>query len=135
MSGWRARARLVGVLGLVAVGGVVGASARHAIAELVDGGSIPWGTLVANVAGSFALGVVVAMASRHEREPWWYPLLGVGALGAMTTMSTFLVEVVLMLDDGRFVAGVAYVGLTLVLGLTAGWLGLSLVRPPWVASS
>jgi CrcB protein len=129
VSGGRAGARLLAVLALVAIGGVVGAAARHAIAELVDSGPIPWGTLIANVVGSLALGVVVAMASRHEREPWWYPLIGIGALGAMTTMSTFQVEVVLMLDEGRFVAAAGYVALTLVLGLAAGWLGLSLARP------
>ena len=44
------------------------------------------------VVGSAALGVVVRLAARDRREPWWYPMVGVGALGALTTMSSFQVE-------------------------------------------
>lgn len=115
-------------VGLVALGGVTGAIARHQITEALDGGSLPWGTLVANVVGSALLGVVVAIAARRRVEPWWYPLVGVGMLGALTTMSSFLVEVVLLVDDGRAMAAVAYVVLSVVLGLAAGWCGLRVAR-------
>ena len=116
------------VLALVAVGGVAGAASRHWLSEALDDGALPWGTLVANVVGSAALGVVVRLAARDRREPWWYPMVGVGALGALTTMSSFQVEVVLLVDDGRAPAAGAYVILTVVLGLVAAWCGTRAAR-------
>ena len=118
----------LGVLTLVAVGGVVGSTGRHLISEALSGGALPWGTLVANVVGSAALGVTVQLASRHAREPWWYPLVGIGVLGALTTMSSFQVELVLLVDDGRVPAAVVYMAATLVLGIGAGWAGLTVAR-------
>jgi fluoride exporter len=118
----------LGVLALVAVGGVVGATGRHLISEALSGGTLPWGTLVANVVGSAALGATVQVASRSAREPWWYPLLGVGVIGALTTMSSFQVELVLLIDDGRVLAAVVYLAATLVLGIGAGWAGLTVAR-------
>jgi fluoride exporter len=118
------------VLALIAAGGVAGATCRHLLSRALDDGALPWGTLLANVAGSAALGVVVGLAARHPREPWWYPLVGVGALGALTTMSSFQVEVVLLVDDGRALAAGAYVVLSVVLGLVAAWCGTRSVRRP-----
>jgi fluoride exporter len=128
MSNRAAALPWLGVLALVAVGGVVGATGRHLLSEALSDGTLPWGTLVANVVGSAALGVTVQIASRPRREPWWYPLVGVGVIGALTTMSSFQVELVLLVDDGRAPAALVYLVATLVLGIGAGWAGLTVAR-------
>lgn len=71
---------------LVAVGGAAGALLRWGLTLL---GRAPWPTVVANVAGSLLLGVVVAAG-----PAWAVTLLGAGVAGALTTYSTFALEAV-----------------------------------------
>ena len=78
---------------LIAVGGFVGAALRHAVAEALPAATLPWGTLAANVLGSFALGVLLYEAhlagvlSAETRL-----VVGTGFLSSFTTYSTFAVE-------------------------------------------
>lgn len=78
---------------LVAVGGAAGAAVRALVARTVVGrGGASWhATLLVNLAGSLLLGLLAAAA------PAPYALLGVGFCGALTTFSTYAVEV---LDAG-----------------------------------
>ena len=72
---------------LVAVGGAVGASLRYLLGHFLDPGSrLPWGTVLANLAGSFVLGLVVGAA------PDARALVGLGFCGALTTYSAFAVQ-------------------------------------------
>ena len=50
----------------VACGGALGACLRYAIALLVGSGSLPWATLVTNISGSFAIGVVLGLCAEQE---------------------------------------------------------------------
>ena len=99
---------------LVAVGGVLGSLARfglvRAFPDLVT-------TLVINVVGSFALGVLVA---RRPDGRWSRPFLGTGVLGGFTTFSAFAVQTV----DASLSTGIAYVAGTLILGIGAAQVGL-----------
>ncbi|PPK66378.1 fluoride efflux transporter CrcB [Actinokineospora auranticolor] len=110
-----------GVL-LTALGAAVGAPARY----LVDRGMrrwlgerFPWGTLVVNVVGSLVLGGVVAAAGPDLRV-----LLGTGFCGALTTFSTFSADTLRLVESARRGAGAVYVGVSLVAGIGAFWLGL-----------
>ncbi|MDQ1439314.1 MAG: fluoride exporter [Acidimicrobiaceae bacterium] len=106
----------------MAAGGAAGALARYwvGIATHARAGSFPWPTLLINVSGSLALGLLVARTSSASLAR---PLLGVGFLGAFTTMSTFAVETDLLVKDGRLLVAVAYVGASLVGGVAACALG------------
>ena len=105
-------------LGSVFIGGVAGALARAGVAEALphDPGHWPWATLLVNVAGAFVLGWVVARAYRRE-------LIGQGFCGALTTFSTFQLELLRMLDDGRLGLALAYAAASLALGVAAAELG------------
>ncbi|WP_348612408.1 fluoride efflux transporter FluC [Halobaculum rarum] len=75
---------------LVAVGGAVGASARHAVGTALPG---LWGTLAANVSGSLLLGFLLYEALRTDRlGDRTRTLLATGVLSSYTTYSTFVVE-------------------------------------------
>ncbi len=80
----------------------------------------PWGTLVVNSIGSLAAGMVVARAPESLST-----LLGIAALGAFTTFSTFAVEVLALWSKRRLPA-VVYAVSTVVLAVTAAALGLGL---------
>ena len=116
----------------VAVGGAVGALARHGVSTAVAaafGPRFPLGTLVVNVAGSFAMGWLFALfAERVHVPPEMRLLLMTGLLGAFTTFSTFSVETLALLQAGRWVAGAANVVLSVAFCLGAAWLGTLLVR-------
>jgi CrcB protein len=113
---------------LIGVFGAAGAVARYALDGWVSdrtGGQYPWGTLVVNTAGAFALGVLVAVTTeRLLPHPNWRVALGIGFLGSFTTFSTYAYETVKLAEDGSI--GLAFVnvaGMT-VLGVAAAALGL-----------
>jgi CrcB protein len=110
---------------LVAVGGAVGAVARHAVVlALEEDGGVPRATLAVNVLGSFVLGAVTALAPGDSA----LLLVGVGACGAFTTFSTFAVEAVDALAEGRYRAATAHATLNLVGSLGAVALAWTVVR-------
>ncbi|MFW6000676.1 MAG: fluoride efflux transporter FluC [Halorubrum sp.] len=119
---------------LVAFGGFLGAVARHAVdvgvgrvlgaaaigpgPEAFGGAPTGAGTLVANVAGSFALGLLVTRTSSDRLRLF----VGTGALSSFTTYSTFVADGVALGTP----AGVWYVAASYATGLAAAALGLAL---------
>lgn len=76
----------------VAAGGAAGAALRWVLGEwAARHGSRPTGTLVANGAGAVLLALVVA---RIAPGTAWHLALGAGAAGALSTVSSYAVEVV-----------------------------------------
>jgi CrcB protein len=105
------------------VGGAAGTLARAGVAELIPHSSagFPWSTLIVNLIGTAILARVVATAGRR------YHLVGVGFCGALTTFSTFQVELVRLFDLGHTGIALVYAAVSLPAGLaTAALFG----RPP-----
>lgn len=120
-----------GVLGVVALGGMIGASARHGLARAVPvhPGEVPWATLGTNLGGSFLLGVVLAVVARRlPGHRYARPFLAGGVLGGFTTMSTYQVETALLLRDGHPATALAYVLASVAGGTTLAVAGLALGR-------
>ena len=107
------------VAALVAAGGFAGALSRHAVALALPG-TFPWGTLAANVAGAFVLGLVVYGAAERGRiSEAARRFVATGFLSSFTTYSTFAGETV-ALDPRLAVVNVAAnYGLGLVAVLVA----------------
>jgi CrcB protein len=112
-------------LGQVALGGAVGAAARYltglAAIRLIGPG-FPWGTVVVNVAGSLAMGVLV-VALAHLSANRLAPLLMTGLLGGFTTFSAFSLDAVTLFERGQGLAAAGYVAGSVELssgGLVAG---------------
>ncbi|MDB4950114.1 MAG: CrcB protein [Gemmatimonadetes bacterium] len=106
----------------VVVGGAAGAVARYALGAWVQARRprFPWGTLVVNVTGAFALGLLLPMLAAH---PVLKALVATGFLGAYTTFSTFSAEAALLVHDRDWRRAAEYVGATVVLGLAASFAG------------
>ncbi len=116
---------------VIAVGGVIGATARYGLSQAIpmpDNG-FPAATLVTNVVGSFVLGFF-AIASVGNPAPMQYfrPFFAVGVIGSFTTFSTFAVENVVLVDRGDIVIAAVYVPTMLVTGIGAARLGLEAAR-------
>ncbi|MBT1445449.1 fluoride efflux transporter CrcB [Shewanella sp. JM162201] len=114
----------------VALGGAVGAVLRYSISILalqLFGAGFPFGTLIVNVAGSFLMGCVYALAELSHIGPQWKALIGVGLLGALTTFSTFSNETLLLMEQGDWLKASLNVLLNLVLCLVMVYLGQQLI--------
>ena len=116
----------------IALGGAVGALGRHFVnvgmAAWVGLG-IPWGTLIVNIGGSFAMGVLVhAMATSWTVSPELRALLTVGGLGAFTTFSTFSLDAGVLYERGQVMFAAAYVLASVVGAIGALVVGLRLAR-------
>lgn len=117
---------------VIALGGAIGAVARYAAAlgiHGVAGHGFPYGTLLVNVAGSFAIGMlyVVIIESGSGLAHYRAPLM-VGLLGAFTTFSAFSLETIHLMEAGNMLKASANVLLNVVLCLAACWGGLALGR-------
>jgi CrcB protein len=112
---------------VIGSGGFVGANARYALGRLAAatwGTSFPWGTLLINVSGSFALGLFVAFIMRRlSGAPLLRAFVATGFLGAFTTFSTFSYETVQLFLAGSTLSAVAYVAGSLILALGAAAAG------------
>ncbi|WP_345779389.1 fluoride efflux transporter CrcB [Natrinema sp. SYSU A 869] len=89
---------------LVGLGGAVGALARYAVSSLVEEERFPLSTFLVNVVGSFLLGLV-SFAGAGESLALF---VGVGMCGAFTTFSTFSVDTVRLVEDGRVWTALVY---------------------------
>jgi len=116
---------------LIAAGGALGSLARYGVgvfAARAFGVHFPWGTLIVNVLGGLAMGVLAARLG-PEHEPARL-LIGVGVLGGFTTFSTFSIETVRMLQQSPLLAGL-YVAASVLLSVAACWAGLALASHFW----
>ncbi|MCL7958868.1 MAG: fluoride efflux transporter CrcB [marine benthic group bacterium] len=117
-------------LAYVALGGALGALARYGISGWVYdrmGENFPWGTLIVNLVGCLALGMVIRWLQVSAVSPEVRPFLTIGVLGAFTTFSTFSYETVALLQEGQWLRAGLYMGGSVALGLIAMVAGMALV--------
>jgi len=115
----------------VFLAGGLGSAARYAIglsAAAAFGVGFPYGTLIVNLTGCFALGMVVQLAIAGAWHSDVRAALAAGFLGGFTTYSAFALETVQLAESGHAASAAAYVALTLVAGLAACWAGLVVGR-------
>ena len=113
----------------VALGGAVGAVARHGVnraALAAFGPGVPVATLAVNVAGSFLIGLLAVLLA--GRGAAWSPLLMTGVLGGFTTFSAFSLDALGLWQRGQHAGAAAYVALSVGLSLAAVAAGLSMGR-------
>ncbi|CAG0911132.1 unnamed protein product [Cyprideis torosa] len=114
----------------VAIGGAVGASARYLTgiaAARVLGKGFPWGTLIVNILGSFAMGVLV-VALAHLSANRYAPLLMTGILGGYTTFSAFSLDAVTLFERGQTMLAGGYVAVSVIASISALFAGMLLTR-------
>lgn len=113
MSAWVA-------LSVVACGGAA-AVIRYLVSRAlpVRPGHIPGGVLLVNVVGALIGGAVLGLAERAAVSDDVRLIILTGVCGGLTTFSTWSVETLELVDNGRWRAGLVNVSVTLLLGLAA----------------
>jgi fluoride exporter len=117
---------------LVGFGGFAGAITRYVVDGFVSdrtGGGFPWGTFLINITGSFVLGLLFALSQERAILPADIraPVM-TGFIGAYTTFSTWMLESWRLVESGAWPSALANLGGSLVLGLVAVFLGMTLGR-------
>ena len=118
-------------IALVASGGAIGATLRYLISLGVIslfGKGFPFATLSVNIIGSLIMGCIFQLIQQQTitASPWW-PLIGVGFLGALTTFSTFSMDNLLLLQQGELFKAMLNIVLNVVVCLLAAYVGTLLV--------
>ena len=112
---------------VVALGGGIGSLARYLLGTAVMsrfGGRFPLGTLVINVTGSFAIGVLMTLLTeRFQPHPYWRLILVIGFLGGYTTFSSFEYESLRAIREGGLTLGLLNMIGSVALGFAAVWAG------------
>jgi len=122
---------------LVMLGGALGAAGRFWLGGAMlrqFGSGIPWGTLAANLIGSFAVGyIAVWLEGRGQAALYWRAFLIVGLLGGLTTFSALMLEALLLARTQRNDLLLAYLGGTLAAGMVLVWAGARLAEATRIA--
>jgi CrcB protein len=117
---------------IVGAGGFIGSVMRYLVQIFVEKGLVstfPWGTFVANVLGSFIIGVVFAFAEKGNlMSVEWRMFLAVGICGGFTTFSSFAFNNLMMIEERSIGQLFFNVGGSLFFGILAVYLGIILVR-------
>lgn len=113
----------------IGIGASLGAWLRWVLGLFFNVGAWPWGTMAANLAGGYLIGVMVALIAGHPDWPAWIRLACItGFLGGLTTFSTFSAETVAFLEEGAYGVALAYAGASLAGSLLLTAAGLYTVR-------
>lgn len=117
---------------IVFMGAGIGGSLRHGINVLAPrlfGTALPYGTLLVNLAGSLAMGLIVGyLAFRGEAAQMPRLFLTTGILGGFTTFSAFSLDVAVLIERGDLSSAALYGGLSVVGSVLALFVGLWLTR-------
>lgn len=114
---------------LVGLAAAFGAVSRYVVDQAVVNKwkpSLPWGTWVINVTGSFVLGLLTGFALHHGLSAHVVSVLGTGVCGGYTTFSTFNVETVRLAEDGSLVGAAGNIAGSILAGLLAAAAGLGI---------
>ncbi len=118
----------------IALGSALGGMARHGVAVAAAdrfGSTLPWGTLVVNVVGSFSIGFLASLAAAG-RGPFdaiaTQRFLMVGLLGGFTTFSSFSLQTLQLFEQGQRGSAMGNVVVSVALCLVGVWLGTRIGR-------
>ena len=125
----------------VAIGGAIGAAVRYQLGRTLTAWfgpasmtAFPWATLIANVIGCLAMGVLFGWLAREGTTAFGMAseqarlLIGVGLLGGFTPFSAFGLEMMLLIERGQAMTGLLYALVSVLAGLVSIYLGLIIVK-------
>ncbi|MEM9799675.1 MAG: fluoride efflux transporter CrcB [Planctomycetota bacterium] len=112
---------------LVGAGGFLGATLRYGVSLAFAGSSFPYGTLLVNIVGSLAIGLLAGWIATGVVQDVHREFFAIGLLGALTTFATFSYETVALVQRGDMGLAGLSVLLNVVLSIGAAFLGLRLV--------
>ena len=115
----------------ICLAGAAGTGVRYLIALWSTqrfGTAFPYGTLIVNVAGCFAIAAVMYAAATLAWPTTLRSEITIGFIGGLTTYSSFNYETTALLEAGASRAAALYAAATIAGAFAAGWLGTMVAR-------
>jgi CrcB protein len=125
----------------VAAGALAGTELRYGLGLAFPdaAGTVPWATLFINISGSFVLAALTTLWIARPHTAFWLRAgIGPGLLGSFTTFSAVVFSIDQLARAGQHVVWIAYLVLSLLLGLgaaAAGWRTGKVLADRWGASA
>ena len=116
---------------LLAAGGAIGTLLRYSLSGLTYNfinGIFPWGTLVVNLAGSLAIGLLWGFFEIENMSPGLRNFIFAGVLGGFTTFSTFSLESFNLLRDGEIRLAISNIVVSNIVGIALVFAGFFISR-------
>ena len=119
---------------LIGLAGLVGTLARYLMSVWIDdrlNQTFPVGTLAVNLLGCFLAGFLFHLTEqKYQLDAVVRTAIFVGFLGGFTTFSSYALQTINMVRDGRVLLAGANVIISNVAGLLLVWAGYAIVRVP-----
>lgn len=119
------------ILLAIGLGSFVGGILRYLITQLSafkSASGFPFATLTVNVLGCLLIGVVYGLSEKNMLATEWRIFFATGVLAGFTTFSAFSFETFEMFRQHNIVSAFIYIALSVVLGLTATYVGFMLAK-------
>lgn len=115
---------LISVLA-VAVGGASGAVLRYFISLVPFKCEFPFATMITNLIGAVIIGFIAGFATARNTNKNVVLFFKTGMCGGFTTFSTFSLESLTLLENGKWLMGITYIVISVIGCLLGVWCGLS----------
>lgn len=115
----------------VVLGGGLGAGLRYMLQLIIgksDGHQLPVSTLIANLSGCLAIGIIAGLSLKFKWNEQQVLFVMTGILGGFTTFSSFSIEIIQLLKNNHFGLALIYLGLSNFVGLGLCYFGFILTR-------
>ena len=115
----------------VGIGSCIGGICRYLLSMFIQNkflSAFPYGTLSVNIIGCLLIGIMFGISERSLPGVEWQIFLVTGCLGGFTTFSSFSNETVALIRAGQYWPAFTYVGVSVVVGLLATFMGISLMK-------
>jgi fluoride exporter len=115
----------------ICLAGAAGTATRYLIALWAAqrfGTAFPFGTLIVNLVGCFAIAAVMHAAGTLSWSPTVRSAITIGFIGGLTTYSSFNYETTRLIEEGAVSAAAVNAVATILGAFAAGWLGLLCAR-------
>jgi len=115
----------------IGAGSFIGGVLRYLLSQFIQTkffSTFPFGTLGVNIIGCFLIGLVFGLSDRGNMSQEWRLFLATGLIGGFTTFSAFSNETVGLLRDGQLWYAAAYIAASIVLGLVATFIGITIIK-------
>jgi CrcB protein len=115
----------------ICLAGAAGTGTRYLIALWAAqrlGSAFPFGTLIVNLGGCFAIAAVMHAAGTFAWSPTLRSAITIGFIGGLTTYSSFNYETTRLIEEGATGAAFVNAMATILGAFAAGWLGMLCAR-------
>jgi len=116
---------------VIGIGSFIGGAFRYMLSNFIQNKFLlkfPFGTLTVNITGCLLIGIIYELSDKGNLSNEWKLFLATGILGGFTTFSAFSIETISLMQEGEIFYATVYIILSVLLGLLATYIGISIVK-------